>query len=107
MMLELVNGKPPYLGEMIDIVCFNILTASPPAIDEYRWSEHMRDFLQLCLIKDPVLRPNTDELLAHPFITNGNTDEVRENARKAFVKLLVPFRESKKNDQPDTILNAT
>ncbi len=67
----------------------------------------MQDFLQICLIKDPVLRPNTDELLLHPFITKGNTDAERESARKAFINLLKPFRESKKNEQPETILDAT
>ena len=45
MLLELVNGKPPYLGQQIDMVCLNILTMSPPEIDEDKWSAKMRDFL--------------------------------------------------------------
>jgi serine/threonine protein kinase len=69
MLLELINGKPPYLGESIDQVSLNILTLNPPEIDEYRWSKEMRSFLQICFVKDPVLRPNTQELLNHPFIT--------------------------------------
>lgn len=106
MLLELVNGKPPYLGQQIDIVCLNILTMSPPEIDEKKWSANMRDFLQICLLKDPVLRPDTDELLKHPFITNGNSDAEREACRKEFIKILVPFRAAKEKDQPETVLMA-
>jgi serine/threonine protein kinase len=104
MLLELVNGKPPYLGQQIDIVCLNILTMSPPEIDEDKWSASMRDFLQICLLKDPVLRPNTDELLKHPFITKGNSDAEREACRKEFLKILLPFRNAKSRDLPETVL---
>ena len=106
MLLELVYGKPPYLGQSIDIVCLNILTMSPPEIDENKWSASMRDFLQICLLKDPVLRPSTDELLNHPFITTGNSEAEREACRKEFIKILLPFRTAKAKDQPETVLMA-
>lgn len=68
MMLELVNGKPPYLGQTMNDVVFSILTFAAPEIDELRWSQEMRDFLKICLVKDPYLRPSTEELMNHPFI---------------------------------------
>ncbi len=41
MLLELVNGQPPYLGMLMDQVCLNILTLGPPPLDENIWSKEM------------------------------------------------------------------
>jgi serine/threonine protein kinase len=107
MLLELINGKPPYLGESIDLICLKILTLNPPEVDENRWSPHMRSFLQLCFLKDPVLRPSTSELLNHPFLKEGSTDLEIEHSRQEFLKILLPFREAKsKEAAPETILMA-
>jgi hypothetical protein len=32
------------------------------------WSPLLRDFLNQCFIKDPILRPTAEELLLHPFV---------------------------------------
>lgn len=98
MMLELVNGKPPYLGQPINDVVFSILTLAAPEIDEIQWSPDMRDFLKICLVKDPYLRPNTEELMHHPFIQMQSSPEDIENARQEFLKILLPFR-AEKNKQ--------
>ena len=76
MLLELINGQPPYLGMPIDQVCLNILTLGPPPLDENKWSQKMQDFLRICLVKDPVLRPSTEELMMHPWITTDNDEEI-------------------------------
>lgn len=55
----------------------------------------MRDFLKICLIKDPVLRAGTEELLCHPFIKAESSPEAIENARQEFLALLLPFRKEK------------
>lgn len=108
MLLELVNGSPPHLGLPMDQVCLNILTLGPPPLDEQKWSSHMRDFLRICLVKDPVLRPSADELMSHNFIILNNTEEDRERARQAFLKILLPFRMEKATEaRPETVLNAT
>ena len=39
MLLELINGEPPYLGEPLNQVCFKILTQTPPELDDERWSQ--------------------------------------------------------------------
>jgi serine/threonine protein kinase len=96
MMLELVNGKPPYLGQPINEVVFSILTYSAPDIEEdFKWSLEMRDFLKICLVKDPFLRPSTEELINHPFLTKESSPKEIEKARGEFLKILLPFREEK------------
>jgi hypothetical protein len=32
-------------------------------------SEELRDFIRLCMLKDPARRPTAEQLLQHPFIT--------------------------------------
>jgi serine/threonine protein kinase len=105
MLLELVNGSPPHLKEPIDQVCLKILTVAPPELDPSMWSSQMRDYLKICLVKDHYLRPSTDELLEHPFITESNTDVERELAREQFLSILLPFRQSKSEQPiPETVL---
>ena len=48
-----------------------ILTMTPPEIDSNRWSKGMRDFVKVCLTKDPKLRPTAEELLLHPFLSSA------------------------------------
>lgn len=94
-MLELVNGQPPNLNQPIDLVCLHILAMAAPEIDEKVWSADMRDFLKICLIKDPVLRAGREELLSHPFIKAESSLEEIDSARQEFLALLLPFRKEK------------
>ena len=63
----------------------------------------MQDFLRICLVKDPVLRPASDELMTHPWITTNNGEAEQQAARDAFLKLLLEHR-SKKQEDPEIIL---
>ena len=63
----------------------------------------MQDFLRICLVKDPVLRPASDELMTHPWITTNNGETEKQAARDALLKLLLDYR-SKKQVEPDVIL---
>jgi len=47
-----------------------ILTVEPPNLDPRRWSASLRDFVKVCLTKDPKQRPSASELLAHPFLSD-------------------------------------
>ena len=63
----------------------------------------MQDFLRICLVKDPVLRPSSDELMSHPWITTDNGDHEQTAAREAFLDLLLEYRATKQVE-PDNIL---
>lgn len=99
MLLELVEGKPPYLNQPVDVVCHKIVTLAAPEIDTIKWSKNMRDFLKICLVKDHLLRPSTQELLQHPFITENYSEELRELAKQQFLNILIPFRIKKQQEE--------
>ena len=52
--------------ELVNAVCDEPSPELPPG-DE-RFSPELRDFLRLCLLKDPVERPSAETLLFHPFL---------------------------------------
>ena len=105
MLLELVNGVPPYLNQPADFVCLKILTEGAQELDESKWSPAMCDFLRICLVKDFILRPSAEDLLAHPFIANEeNSDEGRERARLQLLEILLPFRLTKKEAEDEGVV---
>lgn len=55
------------------------MTKDPPPINK-RFSEQFRDFVKLCLTKDPEKRPSAEFLLDHPFMKNAN--DYKEEFRK-------------------------
>ena len=63
MMLEFAYGEPPYLNLPQTQVCYMILTMTPPEIDKKRWSPSMREFVKVCLTKEPKERPSAEELI--------------------------------------------
>ena len=48
-------------------------------LDDYNCSEEFRDFVNCSLIREPKERPNTIELLSHPWILQ-NLDKLPEDS---------------------------
>ncbi|CAD6189371.1 unnamed protein product [Caenorhabditis auriculariae] len=72
-MMELATGRYPYDGksefEMISAIIFG----APPRLDPENHSSDFCDVVDLCLQKDPTMRPRYPELLMHPFINLNST----------------------------------
>ncbi|KXX75696.1 Serine/threonine-protein kinase svkA [Madurella mycetomatis] len=65
--LELANGEPPYADIHPMKVLFLIPKNAPPRLDG-NFTKAFKEFIELCLQRDPKDRPSARELLKHPFI---------------------------------------
>ncbi|KAF7288726.1 Protein kinase domain-containing protein [Mycena chlorophos] len=64
----IVHGEPPQLPE------FKPKTETDPV--EVHFSEDARDWVRICLIKDPAQRATYADLLAHPFLVQDSERDV-------------------------------
>ena len=65
--LELANGEPPYADIHPMKVLFLIPKNPPPRLDG-NFTKAFKDFVEVCLQRDPKERPTSKDLLRHPFI---------------------------------------
>ncbi|KAH6895937.1 kinase-like domain-containing protein [Thelonectria olida] len=65
--LELANGEPPYADIHPMKVLFLIPKNAPPRLDG-NFTKAFKEFIELCLQRDPKERPTAKDLLRHPFI---------------------------------------
>ncbi|KAL1432194.1 hypothetical protein MTO96_013524 [Rhipicephalus appendiculatus] len=70
-LIEFAQMEPPN-NEMNPMrVLLKIQKSDPPTLAQpSKWSKEFRDFLTLCLTKDPNQRPTSEELLKHPFVAS-------------------------------------
>jgi hypothetical protein len=67
--IELAEARPPHSDVHPLRAIFVIPTRPPPTLaDTERWSASFREFVALCLVKNPEERADTAELMRHPFI---------------------------------------
>lgn len=85
LVIELAEGEPPYIDDPPMKAMFNIATKPPPTLrDKFKWSSEFREFLGICLVKEPERRASVSRLLSHPFLEYN----VGESAREEFVEFL-------------------
>lgn len=85
-LIEFAQMEPPN-SEMSPMrVLLKIQKSDPPKLDTpSRWSKEFNEFLAKALIKDPLTRPNSDDLLKLPFID-------RKLEAKPIVDLLLEYK---------------
>lgn len=109
--LELAKGRPP-LSEYAPSRVFSMVVQNPPpALDDgassssssgkRKFSSTFKDFISLCLQKDPSMRPSASKLLKHKFFKNKKSREYLVNTVLA---QLPPLGErSRMMDVPQTL----
>ncbi|VZI07940.1 unnamed protein product, partial [Fusarium fujikuroi] len=65
--LELANGEPPY-ADIHPMKVLFLIPKNPPPRLEGNFTKAFKDFIELCLQRDPKDRPTAKDMLRHPFI---------------------------------------
>ncbi|XP_076367355.1 serine/threonine-protein kinase Tao-like isoform X1 [Tachypleus tridentatus] len=74
--IELAERKPPYFNMNAMSALYHIAQNDSPVLTGGDWSDIFRNFVQLCLQKNPCDRPDASELLQHLFITRSRASRV-------------------------------
>ena len=85
MMMELMEGDPPYLDLPPLRALFFINTKGVPDLQEpEKWTDECREFLSLCLKHKFEQRPTSEELLGHKFLQKAcSSGEILSAVKKA------------------------
>ncbi|KAI0558127.1 Serine/threonine protein kinase SvkA [Gracilaria domingensis] len=80
--IELANGLPPYATEHPFRALFLIPKNPPPRVEGSHFSDSFKDFISLCLKKNPIERPSAEQLSHHSFLRKARTRSIRELIRQ-------------------------
>jgi len=79
--LELAKGRPPFSEFAPSRVFSMVVQNPPPALEDSKrkFTSSFKDFVSLCLQKDPSKRPSASKLLKHKFFKNKKSREYLVN----------------------------
>ncbi|EGG25406.1 putative protein serine/threonine kinase [Cavenderia fasciculata] len=94
--IEIAEGVPPRFDIPPSRVIFTIPHQPPPTLKiQSDWSPEFHDFIKICLSMNPSLRPSAQQLLSHPFILKGSSQQILQSLVTECIPLLKIKREEK------------
>jgi len=66
--IELAERKPPYFNMNAMSALYHIAQNESPALQDPSWSDVFKHFVDACLQKNPIERPNSERLTKHQFV---------------------------------------
>eukprot|EP00835_Amoeboradix_gromovi_P005703 NODE_566_length_6624_cov_0.216245.p1 type:complete len:624 gc:universal NODE_566_length_6624_cov_0.216245:5135-3264(-) len=91
--IEMAECAPPMFDMHPMRVLFMIPKMDAPTLKPGKWSNDFKDYLKICLLKDPDQRPEARQLLQHPFV------KPQQGAREVIKLLVEKSRQAKKDKQ--------
>uniref|UniRef100_A0AC34G0E9 Protein kinase domain-containing protein n=1 Tax=Panagrolaimus sp. ES5 TaxID=591445 RepID=A0AC34G0E9_9BILA len=99
--IELANGEPPHSDLHPMRVLFLIPKNPPPQLTGNQWSRSFKEFVELCLNKEPDNRPTAKELLKHQFIRKAKKNSILIELIERAVEYKARAGPSSDSDQDD------
>ncbi|XP_019769354.2 serine/threonine-protein kinase Tao isoform X1 [Dendroctonus ponderosae] len=74
--IELAERKPPYFNMNAMSALYHIAQNDSPTLSANEWTDVFKHFVEACLQKSPHLRPSSQQLLSHIFVTRQRSPNV-------------------------------
>ena len=97
--IEMAEGQPP-LCEMHPMRALFLIPRNVAPRLKSKWSKKFHNFVELCLVKDYLIRSNCEQLLKHPFIRDCQEKQVKLQIKEFLDKTRKFRRSSTTNAHP-------
>ncbi|CAL8365299.1 unnamed protein product [Lota lota] len=102
-LIELAQIEPPHHELNPMRVLLKIAKAEPPSLAHpHRWSPEFRDFVKICLDKNPESRPTATQLLQHPFVRSVVSNRpLRELVAEAKAEVMEEIEDNREEGEDE------
>lgn len=95
--LELANGEPPY-ADIHPMKVLFLIPKNPPPRLEGNFTKAFKDFIELCLQRDPKERPTAKDLLRHPFIRKAKKTTYLTELTERYTRWAATHKNDEENE---------